>query len=381
MKLVEHTTEEVIHLLPERYKSDVGTQEFIKKAWTFACKAHAGQQRRSGDPHTEHLFRTAETLSKLGMCPVTIVAAILHDTVEDTDTTEEDLVKSFGEETALLVRGVTKLKNKIGTQKENSFKTLQHLFLIASKDPRVLIIKLADRLHNMQTLGYMSPTKRLRISNETLEIYVPTADRLGINIIKQELEDLSFKYIHPKDYAKTVLFFSKQIKDSEDGVSEAANTLSKVLTSKFSNNIRVQIHTKGLYSFNQKLKRRNIDSYTINDILNIQVIVNTIPDCYVALGYIHALWQPIPGKMHDYISFPKPNGYKALRTTVRTKSFGEIEIRIFSQELYERAMYGYVFNFAHSDTPATFNKKQRYSISSIIDDVYNLFLRKQHKVI
>jgi len=352
MEYTERTTSEIVALLPERFRGDRKVCTYLERVWEYAKKAHAGQRRRSGAPHTEHLFRTAEILSQLGMGPITLAAALLHDTIEDTDTTEEDLTRLFGEETTLLVLGVTKLKKKKNTLKENSFKTLQHLFSIAARDPRVLIIKLSDRLHNMRTLEYMPPTKRKRIAQETLRIYVPTADRLGINVLKRELEDLAFQYSYPKEYAQTVDIFTKQLTQCKESVTKASQTLSGVLTKRYTRPVRVQLRTKGLYSFYEKLGRKHGDMDTINDMVVIQVIVATVSDCYVALGYVHALWQPIQGELRDYIAFPKPNGYKALRTTVYIKSSGVVEVQLFSEELYERAQSGYAFDFAHSMMPS-----------------------------
>lgn len=379
MEYVERTTSEVIALLPERFREDKKVCAYLERVWEYTKKAHAGQRRRSGAPHSEHLFCTAKILSKLGMGPITLSAALLHDTIEDTDTTEEELTRLFGEETTLLVLGVTKLKKKKNTLKENSFKTLQHLFSIAARDPRVLIIKLSDRLHNMRTLEYMPPTKRKRIAQETLRIYVPTADRLGINILKQELEDLAFQYAYPKEYAQTVSVFTKRLTQCSTNITNASQTLSDVLTKRYARTVHVQLRTKGLYSFYEKLERKHGDMDIINDIIVIQIIVATISDCYVALGYVHALWQPLPGKLRDYIAFPKPNGYKALRTTVYIKSSGVVEVQLFSEELYERSQSGYAFDFAHSIMPSMFLNKQSYKISSMIRNVLRKrFSRRRH---
>ncbi len=365
----ERSVSEIIALLPKRFRIDPNVCAYLERVWKYAQQAHKGQRRRSGEPHTEHLFRTAEILSKLGMGPITLAAAILHDTIEDTDTTEDDLAHLFGKEVALLVRGVTKLKNTTNTRRENSFETLQHLFLIAAHDSRVLIIKLSDRLHNMRTLEYMPPTKRRRIARETLEIYVPTADRLGIQILKRELEDLAFQYVYPQEYAQTVDFFTKRLTQCESDIANAAETLTSVLTEKYGA-VRVQLRTKGLYSFYKKLGRKDGNINAINDVVVIQVIVATIPECYVALGYVHALWKPIPQKLRDFIAFPKPNGYQAICTTVSTEVFSAVEVHLFSEELYERAQYGYAFNFAHSVTPPMFLHARSYRMVATIRSIF-----------
>ena len=346
----ERDVGDILALLPERYREDAGVRERVTRAWQYACRMHAGQRRRSGEPHTEHLYHTYKTLAEFELDPVTLIAGLLHDTLEDTAATEDELSGQFGDEVTHLVRGVTKLRSKANTARENSSETLHRLFRTAARDPRVLIIKLADRLHNMETLECMPPAKRARIARETLLIYVPVADRLGMHTIRRKLEDLSFGYAYPAAYAAVAPRFAKLVEGRMPAMERAKAALEAMLAERYGRPALVQLHIKALYRFYKKLERKGGDVKAINDVITQQVIIETVPDCYRVLGCVHALWKPVPGKLHDYIAFPKPNGYQALRTTVDAGPLGTIEVHLFSKENYNRARKGYALSIARGAT-------------------------------
>lgn len=346
----ERDVGDILALLPERYRGDAGIRERVKRAWEYACRMHAGQRRRSGEPHTEHLYHTAKTLAELDLDPATFIAGLLHDTLEDTAATEEEIARDFGDEVAHLVHGLTKLQKKTNSPSQNASETLHRLFRSAARDPRILIIKLADRLHNMETLDCMPPAKCGRIARETLEIYVPVADRLGMHTIRRRLEELSFAYAFPAAHAQTEPLFTRLVGKRMPAMHEAEAALETQLAERYGRPARVQLHMKTLYRFYKKLERKGGDASAINDLITPQIIVDSTADCYRVLGYLHALWKPVPGKLHDYIAFPKPNGYQALRTCVDAGPLGTLEIHIFSKENYDRARKGYAFSIARSAT-------------------------------
>ena len=345
----EHSEDELITLLPAHIRADREAVAEIKKAWAFAEKAHDGQLRRSGEPYTEHLFQTAKTLCTFGMGTPTIIAGILHDTLEDTDTSEADLTKAFGTEVTFLVASLTKLKRAKLDGAHYFAENLRRLLLAAAQDVRILIIKLCDRLHNMQTLSHMSPEIRKRVSLETLNVYVPVAERLGMHNIKRELEDLAFFFIDPESFEEASLLFAKRKAEREDAIIEATATLQLELALRTDASFRIEQRDKGMYSFYQKLERKNGELSKINDVITLQVIVPESDDCYTMLGKIHGIWRPIQGKFKDYIAFPKPNGFQCLRTAVDAESFGILEIQIYSTEMYERAKYGFAVLLARNE--------------------------------
>jgi GTP diphosphokinase / guanosine-3',5'-bis(diphosphate) 3'-diphosphatase len=312
----------------------------IEKAYNFAEKAHKGHARYSGEPFFNHLFETAKILATLGMGPKSISAGLLHDSIEDTETTAEILKSEFGEEILCMVEGVTKL----GTLKYRGLKrhveSLRKLFVAIAKDIRVIIIKLSDRLHNMRTLEHVPAHKQKRIAEETLEIYAPLAYRLGMRQVNRELEDLAFPYVYPEQYEQTKELLRQKNKESLKHLEKAHKNLKKSLAKEGLSDFKTDLRIKGLYSLYRKLERKGMDIDKIYDISALRVIVPTITDCYKALGIIHMLWRPLPGRIKDYIAFPKPNGYQSIHTTVLTGDGVIIELQIRTNEMHQNAEYG-----------------------------------------
>jgi GTP pyrophosphokinase len=312
----------------------------IKRAYEIAAKAHEGNTRYSGEPYMCHAERVAEMLAEMGMGPRTIMAALLHDTIEDTPVTADDIEEEFGKEVRFLVEGVTKLGSVryYGSDRHNE--SLRKLFVATSQDIRVLIIKLYDRLHNMQTLEHVPLEKRERIARETLEIYVPVAHRLGIGKIRKELEDLAFPYVYPKEYQRVTDIVRPIAKKSEQALDKARKALKKKFVEVGITDFRTFCRVKGLYSLFQKLRRKEWDMDKIYDYLAIRVVVGSVEECYRVLGIIHDAWRPLPKRIKDYIAFPKPNGYQSIHTTVITPAGTILEIQIRTEEMHREAEYG-----------------------------------------
>ncbi|HEY4517957.1 MAG TPA: HD domain-containing protein [Candidatus Paceibacterota bacterium] len=328
---------DILSSIPSSRKEDI---ELITKAYAFAEKAHEGHTRFSGEPYTVHLFETAKGLAELGMGAETIAAGLLHDSIEDRKVSEEEVEKEFGDEILFLIRGVTKLGTLKYRGMERHTESLRKLFVATSQDIRVVIIKLMDRLHNMRTLQYVPIEKQKRIAQETLEIYVPIADRLGMGKIKQELEDLAFPYVYPKEYEETKQLLKQKNKE-KDRLEKIHRTLQKGLAVRGITKFHTEYRLKGLYSLYRKYERKNRDIENIHDILALRIIVPTVADCYQVLGVVHSLWRPIPGEIKDYIAFPKPNGYQSLHTKILTGEDGGItEIQIRTTDMHRTAEYG-----------------------------------------
>jgi GTP pyrophosphokinase len=312
----------------------------ITRAYEFAKKAHEGRLRYSGEPYLNHLAEVARMLAEIGMGVNTVAAGLLHDTIEDTTVTSEELQKEFGDEILFLVQGVTKLGSVryYGSDRHNE--SLRKLFVATSQDIRVLIIKLVDRLHNMQTLEYVPKEKQLRIARETLEIYVPVTHRLGMGRIRKELEDLAFPYVYPEEHKHVVELTKHLAKKSEADLEKARKALQKRLAESGIRNFHTSFRSKGTYSLYQKLKRRDWDMDKIYDYLAIRVVVENIEQCYQTLGIVHELWRPMPKRVKDYIAFPKPNGYQSLHTTVITPNRTILEVQIRTESMHREAEYG-----------------------------------------
>lgn len=312
----------------------------IEKAYSFAAEAHAGHTRYSGEPYMVHLSSVALDLAKMGMGPRTISAGLLHDTIEDTDVTEEQIRKEFGDEILFLVEGVTKLSSVryYGADRHNE--SLRKLFVATSQDIRVLIVKLYDRLHNMKTLEYVPKEKQGRIARETLEVYVPVAHRLGIGSIRKELEDLAFPYVFPEEHKRVCDLLARHTDKSEAVLERERKFLQKKLADAGLLDFTTSYRVKGLYSLYHKLRRKEWDIDNVYDLLAIRVIVNSVEDCYRALGIIHDVWRPLPKRVKDYIAFPKPNGYQSIHTTVTTPHETILEIQIRTQKMHHESEYG-----------------------------------------
>jgi guanosine-3',5'-bis(diphosphate) 3'-pyrophosphohydrolase len=325
-------------------KSDLSV---IERAYLVAEDAHEGQKRKSGEPYITHPIAVAQILADLGIGPVTIAAALLHDTVEDTDYTLPMLQKDFGDEIAALVDGVTKL-DKVKFGENAQAETVRKMVVSMSKDIRVLVIKLADRLHNARTWGFVEVEKAQRKAQETLEIYAPLAHRLGISTIKNELEELSFSVLYPKVYEEIVnLVRQRTPKRAEfiDGV------ISNIVEDLKENKIKAKVdgRPKQYYSIYQKMVVRGREFDDIYDLVGIRILVDTVRDCYGALGAIHSRWNPVPGRFKDYIAMPKFNLYQSLHTTVIGPNGRPVEIQIRTHEMHQRAEYGVAAHWKYKE--------------------------------
>ncbi len=322
--------------------SDASTEDiaFVEKAYEFSQKAHEGQTRYSGEPYFIHAAATAKILAEYGMDATTIAAGLLHDAVEDARVSREEIEKEFGNELLFIVDGVTKLGKHKYRGAERHAESLRRLLVATASDIRVLIVKLADRYHNMQTLKHVPEHKRSRIALETLEIYAPIADRLGMGTLKRDLEDLAFPFVDSDAAHHTAEVRKLKTEETEDGLAKVQKELENELAKKGLTMFRTDIRMKGLWSMHQKLKRKRDDINLIHDIAALRLIVPTIEDCYATLGMVHALYKPLPGEFKDYIAFPKPNGYQSLHTTVVTPEAGIVEIQIRTEEMHRRAQFG-----------------------------------------
>jgi GTP diphosphokinase / guanosine-3',5'-bis(diphosphate) 3'-diphosphatase len=318
-----------------------GSEELIAEAYNAAHAAHRGQTRKSGEPFVYHPLATADILADLRLDATTIAAALLHDVLEDTDVGKEELAEKFGGEVAEIVDGVTKLKRlPSGNLEEAQAESLRKMIVAMSRDVRVIIIKLADRLHNMRTLDYLKRETQLRKATETLEIYAPLAHRLGIYSVKWELEDLSFATLHPRRYEEIKRLVAARRGDREAFINGCAAELLRHLREAGIENADVHGRVKHFYSIYNKMVRRNKEFNEIYDLAGLRVIVDNVRDCYGALGVIHSIWKPIPGRFKDYIAMPKFNMYQSLHTTVMSNEGKLLEIQIRTAEMDTTAEYG-----------------------------------------
>ena len=322
----------------------------IEKAYKIAKEAHKDQVRKSGEPYIIHPLWVGIILADLEMDKETIVAGMLHDAVEDTDMTLDDITKEFGEEVALLVDGVTKLgqlsysQDKLEVQAEN----LRKMFLAMAKDIRVIIIKLADRLHNMRTLEFMTPAKQQEKARETMDIYAPIAQRLGISKIKTELDDLSLKYWKPDVYYQLVKDLNERKTEREEFVQQIVAEVSKHMKNA---NIKAKVYgrVKHFFSIYKKMVNQNKTLDQVYDLFAVRIIVDSVKDCYAALGVIHEMYTPIPGRFKDYIAMPKPNMYQSLHTTLMGPSGQPFEIQIRTEEMHKTAEYGIAAHWKYKE--------------------------------
>jgi guanosine-3',5'-bis(diphosphate) 3'-pyrophosphohydrolase len=315
----------------------------VEQAYAFAAEAHKDHKRFSGEPYLIHLVETAKGLAKLGMSPRVIAAGLLHDSIEDVGVTGEQIEKAFnkdGKEIRFLVEGVTKLGQFKYRGTERHRESLRKLLVATGQDARVLIIKLMDRLHNMRTLKHVPPEKQKRIALETLEIYAAIAHRLGMGLVRRELEDLAFQYAYPEEYAEAKKLLSERAKETADRLEKMSRALKTELAKNGIRNFHLEQRVKGLWSLWGKLKRKGGDIENVFDIAALRVIVPDVADCYRVLGLVHNLWQPLPNKIKDYIAFPKPNGYQGLHTTIFSGDGGIVEIQIRTEEMHQEAQFG-----------------------------------------
>ncbi|MDO8529263.1 MAG: RelA/SpoT family protein [bacterium] len=326
-------------------------KERLLAAYELSKKAHEGQKRKSGEDFIQHALETALIIAKVGMRSKAISAGLLHDVPEDTSVTSEEIKEKFGEEVAMLVEGVTKLgKIKLRESKEEYFlENTRKMFLAMAADIRVVIIKLADRLNNMRTLEYLLPEKQKRIAKETMEIFVPIADRLGIGEIKGELEDLAFKFIDPKNCTYVKEVEEKQYHEIEIYINRAIKELEAELKKESIKVIDIKGRAKHLYSLFLKLKQHDMNIERIYDLAAVRVIVPNIADCYETLGIVHKKYHPLVGRIKDYISLPKPNGYQSIHTTVFGPEGKILEVQIRTKKMDDEAEFGIASHWLYSE--------------------------------
>ncbi|MDQ3076222.1 MAG: RelA/SpoT family protein [bacterium] len=324
-------------------------QNLIAKAYEFAKSAHEGQKRMSGEPYFIHVFETAKILAKSGMDSKTIAAGLMHDVLEDTQITEEEMQAEFGEEIVFLVKGVTKLGTLKYTGHERHVESLRKFFIAMANDLRVVIIKFADRLHNLRTLQYVKEEKRHRIALESIDLYAPLANRLGMGKLKGEIEEAAFPYAYPVECIEIEDMIKERKVQYQKDIEDISNELEKELRL---NNIKfseVSYRLKTKYSLWKKLQRYDKDINKIHDIIALRIVVDTVEDCYRVLGIVHSLYKPVIGRIKDYISLPKPNGYRSLHTTIFAKANGFAEIQIRTNEMHAEAAYGIAAHFAYKE--------------------------------
>lgn len=322
----------------------------IEEALVFAARSHEGQRRRSGMPYTEHTFEVARILAENGMDEATVQAGVLHDTIEDTDVSVEEIEERFGREVAFLVEGVTKIAMLPSQSREQrQAETFRKMLLSMARDPRVILIKFADRLHNLRTLRYMNPDKRRSIAAETLEVYAPLAHRFGLGRIKWELEDLSFKNTHPEEYQKLVEKISEKRAEREAYIRSVIDPLEHRLR-EAGLPAEIKGRPKHLYSIWRKMREKSSSELdSIHDLNAVRILVRTVSDCYEALGYVHGLWNPIAGRFKDYVAVPKANLYQSLHTTVMGPQGRGVEVQIRTWEMDRLANEGIAAHWAYKE--------------------------------
>lgn len=345
-------------ILNEMSTKDAVSVSLVSRAYEFSQKAHGEQRRYSGDPYFSHPAEVGYLLATIGMDPQAIAAGLLHDTIEDAGVKPETVESEFSAEVLTLVQGVTKLGALRYRGLERHTESLRKLFAATAKDIRVLIIKLMDRLHNATTLEHVPrPDKRERIALETLEIYAPIADRLGMSVVKQELEDAAFPWAYTKEYEKTRELLKDRHSENDKRLEKVEKDLKRELADAGLRNFRTEGRIKGMYSLFRKLERKNWDIDKIYDIRALRVIFPTVADCYAALGVIHAHWRPVPGKIKDYIAFPKPNGYQSIHTTVYTGDGGALEMQLRTEAMHREALYGIASHLTYKEVQAHQGKR------------------------
>ncbi|HVY35927.1 MAG TPA: RelA/SpoT family protein [Candidatus Paceibacterota bacterium] len=354
------TAQDLISRIPSPLSN--AEKDLIERAYLFSEKKHEGQQRNSGEPYFSHSIAVARYCIEFGMDVETIAAALLHDVLEDTDATEEDIQERFGESVLFLVKGVTKLGTLKYQGRERHVESMRKFFVAMAEDIRVLIIKLADRLHNVSTLDYVSKEKQKRIALETIEVHAALAGRLGMEHLKGLLEDYAFPYVLPEEYERTKKIMAQIVPEAQKTIAYAHTEVQKVIQDFSINGADVSSRIKHVYSTYKKLDRYNWNTDLVYDIVALRVLTETIADCYQVLGLVHMLWKPIPKRIKDYIALPKPNGYRSLHTTVIT-DHGIVEIQIRTHEMHEEAEMGVASHVLYKERNLTASPSTRQSFN------------------
>ncbi len=371
-KKKDFSLESIFNLNLELTKKD---REIIKKAYLFAKSKHEGQVRQSGDPYFYHLVATAQNLSNLGMDGIVISAGLLHDSIEDGAATREEIEKVFGVEILFLVEGVTKLGHikYRGMRRHNE--SLRKLFVATSQDIRVLIIKFADRLHNLTTLDFLPREKQIRIATESLEIYTQLAYRLGITTLSKALGDLSFKYVFPEKYRKIRNILKERSKENKRNLEQVSRSITKKLVAAKIKKFKLTSRTKAIVSLYKKLIKKKWHAENVYDIIALRIIVPTVGDCYKVLGVIHKNFKPMAGRIKDYIALPKPNGYQSIHTTIFTGHGGVVEVQIRTDKMHAEAEYGAASHLGYK--AKQMGLKYNSQDSDWVSKVFRVFSKKQ----
>lgn len=351
----DHEIAEIIAELSAHHRAV--DAEAIRAAYRFAERHHASQKRHSGEAYITHPLGCARICAGLGLDDVSIIAALLHDTVEDTVADLDDVRREFGDEVAIVVDGVTKLsKIHFESQEEHQAENYRKLIISMSSDIRVLVVKLADRLHNMRTIAYMTKPKQIQKSKETLDVYAPLAHRLGIHSLKWELEDLAFARLHPRRYREIQQLVNQRRPDREAFIAEAGAILATELSNVGIEGVDITGRAKHFYSIYEKMTRKGKEFNEIYDLTAMRVLVDSVKDCYGAVGIVHALWKPLPGRFKDYVAMPKPNMYQSIHTTVIGPEGRPLEIQIRTFDMHRTAEYGvaahWLYKQGQGDQPA-----------------------------
>jgi guanosine-3',5'-bis(diphosphate) 3'-pyrophosphohydrolase len=345
---------DILNAILNKYSLDEA--KVIKKAFEFAKNIHNGQKRDSGEEYIFHPLQSAKILADLDLDYETISAAMLHDVLEDSDTSPENIEKEFGPNITFLVKAVTKLKNVNYSGEKVYIENFHKMILATAKDLRVVLIKLADRLHNLETIESFKGNKE-RIARESLEVYAPLASRLGMGEIKGIIEDLAFPHIYPEDYKKLLAFVKNQIEENKKYIADIKPALEKTLKENGIKFINISARAKHLYSLWRKLQKYDFNLERIYDLVALRIIVPDVASCYETLGILHKYWQPLPGRIKDYIALPKPNGYQSLHTTVFCNDGKITEFQIRTEEMHKNADYGIAAHWSYKENKNYITKK------------------------
>ncbi|HHZ17980.1 MAG TPA: bifunctional (p)ppGpp synthetase/guanosine-3',5'-bis(diphosphate) 3'-pyrophosphohydrolase [Acholeplasmataceae bacterium] len=363
--MTRKTIEDLLAKAGEYLKNPKNIQ-VIRDAYEFAKARHEGQFRKSHDPYIQHPLEVAYMLAELRVSPTTIAAGLLHDVLEDTDTTREYLTEKFGTDIVNIVEGVTKIGQlKYMTKEKALARTHQKILLAMAKDIRVVLVKLIDRVHNMRTLEYQPPEKQIKIAKETMDLYAPLAHRLGMYRIKAELEDISFRYLEPDEYRRIQTMITSQRAAREEDIGRMQNRIVEILAHNNIEDYEITGRLKNIYSVCKKMRQKDLDFDQIYDLMALRILVKTIEDCYHVLGLIHGEWAPLPMRFKDYIATPKPNLYQSLHTTVVGINGKIYEIQIRTYEMDEIAEYGIAAHWAYKEENKSYSpEKEQLEIAA-----------------